>query len=152
MLTFHSVKMFMLIHLMFEHSITKYRLYDGSSGKDPACQCRRHKRRRFGPWVRKIPWRKAWQPTPVFLLGKSYGQRSVAGYSPQHCKKSDTAEEIQNVCLFEGWNYKSLFFSFFCLSVFLHVNMCYFLDFLIKKIISSIGLQNKRHLTALSNI
>ena len=80
MLTFHSVKMFMLIHLMFEHSITKYRLYDGSSGKDPACQCRRHKRRRFGPWVRKIPWRKAWQPTLVFLPGEIHGQRSLVGY------------------------------------------------------------------------
>ena len=35
----------------------------GTSGKEPACQCRRHKRRRFDPWVRKIPWRRAQQPT-----------------------------------------------------------------------------------------
>ena len=33
-------------------------------------------------WVRTIPWRRAWQPTPVFLLGESHGQRSLAGYSP----------------------------------------------------------------------
>ena len=39
----------------------------GTSGKEPAYQCRRHKRRTFNPWVRKILWRKAWQPTPVFL-------------------------------------------------------------------------------------
>ena len=40
------------------------------------------KRRRFDPWVGKIPWRRAWQPTPVFLPGASHGQRSLAGYSP----------------------------------------------------------------------
>ena len=38
----------------------------GASGKEPACQCRRCKRLGFDPWVGKIPWRKAWQPTPVF--------------------------------------------------------------------------------------
>ena len=36
----------------------------------------------FNPWVRKIPWRRAWQPTLVFLPGESHGQRSLAGYSP----------------------------------------------------------------------
>ena len=40
------------------------------------------RRRGFDPWVRKIPWRRKWQPTPVFLPGKSHGQRSLAGYSP----------------------------------------------------------------------
>ena len=39
--------------------------------KEPACQCRRQKRRRFNPWVGKIPWRRKQQPTPVFLSGKS---------------------------------------------------------------------------------
>ena len=52
----------------------------GASGKEPACQCRRHKRRGFDPWVGKIPWRRAWQPTPVFSPGESHGQRSLAGY------------------------------------------------------------------------
>ena len=52
---------------------------DGASGKEPACQCRRH---RFYPWVRKIPWRRAWQITPVFLPGEPHGQRCLAGYSP----------------------------------------------------------------------
>ena len=46
------------------------------SGEESTCQCR------FDPWVRKTPWRKEWQPTPVFLSGKLYGQRSLAGYSP----------------------------------------------------------------------
>ena len=51
----------------------------GSSGKEPTCQCRR---RGFHSWVGKIPWRRKWQPTPVFLPGKSHGQRSLVGYSP----------------------------------------------------------------------
>ena len=36
----------------------------------------------FDPWIRKIPWRRKWQPTPIFLPGKSHGQRSLVGYSP----------------------------------------------------------------------
>ena len=43
----------------------------GASHKEPACQCWRHKRRGFDPWVGKIPWRRAWQPTPVLLPGES---------------------------------------------------------------------------------
>ena len=53
----------------------------GTSGKEPLCQCRRHKRRGLDSWVGKIPWRRAWQPFPVFLPGKSHVQRSLAGYS-----------------------------------------------------------------------
>ena len=53
---------------------------DGTSGK--ACQCKKHKGCGFKSKVGKIPWRRAWQPTPVFLPGKSHGQRSLAGYSP----------------------------------------------------------------------
>ena len=55
-------------------------------------QCRRHKRSGFNPWVRKMTWRRAWQPTPVFLPGESHGQRSLAGYSSWDCKESDTTE------------------------------------------------------------
>ena len=54
----------------------------GASGKESACQCRRYKRGGFNAWVKKIPWRRKWQPTPVFLPGKSHGQRSLAGYRP----------------------------------------------------------------------
>ena len=43
-------------------------------------------------WVRKIPWRRAWQPTPVFLPGESHGKRSLAIYSPSGRKESDTTE------------------------------------------------------------
>ena len=63
-----------------------------ASGKKPACQCRRRKRHEFDTWVRKIPWRREWQPTPVVLPGKSHGQRSLVGYSPWGCKESDLTE------------------------------------------------------------
>ena len=65
----------------------------GASGKEPTCQCRRHKRCRFDPWVGKILGRKAWQPTLVFLPGKSHGQRSLAGCSPWDPKELDMTEE-----------------------------------------------------------
>ena len=55
---------------------------DGTSGKEPTCQCRRGKRHGFNPWVGKIPWRKTWQPTSVFLLEESHGQRSLVGCGP----------------------------------------------------------------------
>ena len=50
----------------------------GASGKEPVCQCSRCKRPGFDPWVGKFPWRRKWQPIPVFLPGKSHGQRSLA--------------------------------------------------------------------------
>ena len=53
----------------------------GTSGKEPPCQSRRHKRQVFGVWVGKIPWRRKWQPTPVFLPGESHGERSLQGSS-----------------------------------------------------------------------
>ena len=65
--------------------------------KEPACQCRRHKRCKgcgFDPWVRKIPWRRAWQPTLVFSPGEYHEQGSLAGYSTWGCKQLDTAEQL----------------------------------------------------------
>ena len=64
----------------------------GASGKESACQCRRGRRLRFHPQVGKIPWRRGWQPAPVFLPGESHGHRSLAGYSPWGHKESDTTE------------------------------------------------------------
>ena len=49
------------------------------SGKEPVWQCRRLKRCGFHPWIRKLPWRRWWQPTPVFLPGESHGQRRPGG-------------------------------------------------------------------------
>ena len=63
-------------------------------GKESACQFRRCKRHGFDPWVGKIPWRKKWQPTPIFLPGESHGQRSLAGYSSRGCEELDMTEEL----------------------------------------------------------
>ena len=54
------------------------------SGKDSACQCRRCE---FNPWVRKIPWSRKWQPTPVFFPKKSHGPSNLARYSPWSHKR-----------------------------------------------------------------
>ena len=75
-------------------------LPDGTSSEETACQHRRHKRLGFGPWVGKIPWRRAWQPTPVSLPGEFHGQRSLAGYSPWGRNESDTTEALMHPCFF----------------------------------------------------
>ena len=63
-------------------------------GKESARQCQRHKQRSFSLWVGKMPWRKKWQPTPVFLLGKSHGHRSLVGYSPWGHKELDMTDPL----------------------------------------------------------
>ena len=64
----------------------------GAGGKEPTCQCRRHKRHRFDSLVGKIPSKRAWQLTPVFLPREYPGQRGLAGYTTQGRRESDTAE------------------------------------------------------------
>ena len=49
-------------------------------GKESVCQCRRLEKLGFDSLVRKVPWSRKWQPTPVFLPGKFHGERSLAGY------------------------------------------------------------------------
>ena len=66
----------------------------GSVIKNPLANAGRCRRRWFNPWVRKIPWKRKWQPTPVFLLSKSHVQRNLAGYSPQSLKELDTIERL----------------------------------------------------------
>ena len=65
----------------------------GTSSKESAYRCSRHERCGFDPWVRKIPWRRKWQPTPVSLPGKCYGQRSLVGCSPRGCKELDRTDD-----------------------------------------------------------
>ena len=60
--------------------------------KESACQCRRLGRLGFNLWVREIFWRRKWQPTPVFLPGKSHGPRSLVGYIVHGATESDTME------------------------------------------------------------
>ena len=73
-------------------------------------QCRRHWGYGFNLWVRKIPWRKKWQPIPVFLPGKFHGQRTLRGYSPQGHKGSDSTEWLNTHIFFkiQPWKSKAL--------------------------------------------
>ena len=61
---------------------------------DSHLQCRRCRRHRLNPWVGKMPGRRRWQPTPVFLPGESHGQRSLVGYSPWSRKEWDMTEPL----------------------------------------------------------
>ena len=74
----------------------------GASSKEPTCQCRLYKRCRFDPWVGKVLWRRAWQPTPVFLPRESYGQRSLVGCSPWGRKELDMTEVTSHICTAPG--------------------------------------------------
>jgi len=75
---------------LFIWNLAIYKHYDVLAlYKEFTWQCRRH---RFDPWVRKIPWRRKWQPSPVLLPGKSHEQRSLAGCSYHTVpKESNTA-------------------------------------------------------------
>ena len=79
------------------HSMRSWSLPGGASGKESTGQCRRCQM--FTPWVGKIPWRRKWQPIPIFLPGESHGRRSLAGYSPWGRKESDTTERLSTVAL-----------------------------------------------------
>ena len=62
-------------------------------GKESACQCRRPG---FDPWVKKIPWRRKWHPTPVFLPREPHGQRSLAAYSPWGGEELDSTQQLNH--------------------------------------------------------
>ena len=89
------------------------RCFPGSaSGKEPAYQCRRHKRHRFDPWIGKIPWRSVWQPTLIFLFlpRESHGQRSLVAIvlrvaqSQTQLKRLNTHIQLRR----KMWKVKSL--------------------------------------------
>ena len=65
------------------------RMHGGETTVFSVSVCLQCGRPGFNPWVGKISWRRKWQPTPVFLLGKSHGRRSLVGYSPWGRKESD---------------------------------------------------------------
>ena len=85
----------------------------------------RPKRRWFDPQVGKIPWRRAWQPTPVFLPGESLGRRSLAGYRPWGCKESDTTEATQ-----QAQQSDSVITYFFSLPLYFIMNYEIYIQFL----------------------
>ena len=65
------------------------------SGKESACQCRRH---RCDPWVRQIPWRRKWQSTPAFLPGKSHGQRNHGQWTYHPVQLSSVIQSCLTFC------------------------------------------------------
>ena len=80
---------------------------------------------RFNPWVEKIPWRRKWQPTPVFLPGEPHGWRSLVGYSPWGCKESDRTEQLH----FQASTKLSMLLSMRVKSVLLSLLKDYLKDF-----------------------
>ena len=84
----------------------------GSDGKDRL----QFRGPRFNPWVGKIPWRRAWQPTPVFLSGKSHGQRSLAGYNPWGHKESDITEQLNTFTL----SYICMYFHIYVFFIYIY--------------------------------
>ena len=78
--------------LMQNHHHYLFRGFPGGAVVKNRPQCRGRRRCGFDPWVRKIPWKKKWQPDLVFLPGKFHGQRNLVGYSPWGHKESDTTE------------------------------------------------------------
>ena len=76
----------------------------------------------FNPWVGKIPWRREWLSTPVFLPGEFHGQRNLEGYSLWGCTESDTTEATYHTCHYYSqllYYCGLLIFSFFALHLFL---------------------------------
>ena len=84
--------------------------------------CLQPRRPRFHPWVGKIPWRREWQPTPVFLPGESQGQRSLVGYSPRGCKDSDKTEAAEHACTHAIPSYRFIFIYFVFIYYFSFLN------------------------------
>ena len=67
---------------MFQPQVYKFQMVKNLPAKKKKRErnCLQYERPRFDPWVRKIPWRRNWPPTPVFLPGEFHGQRSLVGY------------------------------------------------------------------------
>ena len=76
----------------------------GASGEEPACQCRRRRTREFDSWVGKIPWRRAWQPTSVFLPRECHGRREPGG--PQSIRSHRVRHDLSDLALIHTHIYK----------------------------------------------
>ena len=84
----------------------------GASGKESACQCKRGKRHGFDPWVGKIPCRRKLQPIPVYLPGKSHGQRSLVNWKESDMASIAQANDINwewKICI--SLNFRNLLYS-----------------------------------------
>ena len=96
----------------------------GSSGKEPTCQCRRLKRCRFESWVGKIPWKRAWPPTPIFLPGESYGKRSLVGYHHRVTKNRTLLKGISMPIFWLGCLFSDIFWTVWTMCTFWRLIIC----------------------------
>ena len=83
---------YLLIKLLIYPSLPSFLVFPGGSD---GTELAHNANSGFDPWVGKIPWRRAWQPTPVFLPGESQGQRSLVGSSPGGGKESEMTEPLR---------------------------------------------------------
>ena len=105
--------MYIHIHVSYMYTSWLPRLL---SGKESACQ---YTRLRFNPWVRKIPWRRKWQPAQVFFPGKLQRQSSLAGYSPWGSKESDTTKHrcTHKICI----HIHTYLYTYICVCVYIYI-------------------------------
>ena len=90
--SFLSLVKFLPKHFILFDAILKFVFPRWLSGKESICQAGDT----FNPWVRKIPWRRKWQSTPVFFPWRSHGQRSPVGYSPRGLKESGITQWLNS--------------------------------------------------------
>ena len=107
---------------LWHHSHTTEGFPGGANGKEPTCQCKRHKRHEFNSWMGKIPWSRKWKPTPASLPVKFHGQRraTVHGVIKSWTQLSTTPHAIGIVRFL-----LSLSFSFFFFFLFKFAVICY---------------------------
>ena len=77
----------------------------GLVGKESTCNAEDPGNHRFNPWIRKIPWGRAWQLSPVFLSGESHEWRSLVGYSSWGHKELDMTKATEHIAHTQGINY-----------------------------------------------
>ena len=112
------------VYILYIHVYLHPGFLGGASCKECSRPCKRHKRYGFDPWVRMIPWRRAWQPTPVSLPGESHGQRSLVGYSPQGCKESDMTEVTQHIQFVSTHIHTTYIYTHIFTSTFVYMWVC----------------------------
>ena len=112
-----------------------------SNSKESAYQCGSLRRHGLDPWVRMVPWRRAWLSTPIFLPEESQGQRSLAGYSPWGQTELDRTEPLTLVSLIVCFRY---YYPLITPVVWLRYSECLFTSFWGHNVLCSLELKNRK--------
>ena len=115
-----------LRHLCFFQGVRSSGLPCGLRWERVHLPCRRP---RFSPWIRKIPWRRKWQPTPVLFPGESHGHRGPAGCTPWGRKKADTTEWLTLSHFSKLWPVRQMWFLFYFVSFWGHIGLQHYACF-----------------------